>query len=103
MRFDRKWIQWVMECVKSVTYCVNVNEKVAGEARPTRGIRQGDPLSPYLFILIIDVLSIMVSSAAGEGSLKGIKMSRACPSVSHFSLRMTPFFSYKLQRKMLNS
>lgn len=53
---------------------------------PSRGIRQGDPLSPYLFILIVDVLSLMVSKAVNAGELQAIRMRKTCPTISHLFL-----------------
>lgn len=52
--------------------------------RPSRGLRQGDPLSPYLFLLVSDVLSDLVSNAVNLGRLKGLKLARNCPVISHY-------------------
>lgn len=55
--FHQKWIQWIMQCVSTVSYSYLINGAVQGTVEPEREIRQGDPLSPYIFILCSEVLS----------------------------------------------
>ncbi|KAG7578550.1 Zinc knuckle CX2CX4HX4C [Arabidopsis thaliana x Arabidopsis arenosa] len=78
-----KWIGWVMECVSSVSYSFLINGSPHGKVSPTRGIRQGDPLSPYLFILCTEVLSGLCLKAQSNGSLPGIKVACGSPSINH--------------------
>lgn len=67
--FHQKWVQWIMECVKTVSYSFLINGGAKGRVLPSRGLRQGDPLSPYLFILCSEVLSRLCRRAQEDGSL----------------------------------
>lgn len=79
--FDRVWIRWVMGCVSSVSYSVLMNGNSHGFIRPERGIRQGDPLSPFLFIVCTEALVSCLNHSEASGSLHGIILAAAGPSV----------------------
>jgi hypothetical protein len=72
-----------MMCVSTVKYAIMVNGNSCGSITSSRGLRQGDPISPYLFILCAEALSAMVEKANVEGSLTGVPTSKKGPSVSH--------------------
>jgi ribonuclease HI len=81
--FAPQWIRLIMMCVSTVRYSVVVNGEPCGSIAPSRGLRQGDPISPYLFLLCAEVLSSMLTQANREGSLMGVPTSKLGPRVSH--------------------
>ncbi|CAO2192714.1 unnamed protein product [Urochloa humidicola] len=81
--FHRKWVQWVMECVTTVRYRVRFNGVLLDTIQPTRGLRQGDPLSPYLFLFVADGLSKVLQHASTEGHIQGLRVCRRAPEVTH--------------------
>ena len=72
-----------MECITSVTYSLLVNGEPHGHITPTRGIRQGDPLSPYLFLLCTEGLHRLIQDAANNGNIKGVSICRNGPKLTH--------------------
>jgi hypothetical protein len=73
----------MMLCVSLVNYSVLVNFEKVGPIYPGRGLRQGDPLSPYLFILVTEGLTALIKHSVARGELHGVKICRGAPSVSH--------------------
>jgi hypothetical protein len=47
MGFDSKWVRMIVPCIKTVRYSILINGQAVGNICRNRGIRQGDPLSPY--------------------------------------------------------
>lgn len=92
--FHEMWINWIMACVTSVSYAYLINGAAQGRVTPTRGIRQGDPLSPYLFIFCTEVLSGLCKKAQLHGDVIGVKVSRNSPAINHLLFADdTMFFS----------
>lgn len=70
-------------CMSIVSYSVLINGSPYGQFQVTRGIRQGDPLSPALFTILFDLLPHIITWAEQQGWIHGIKVGRACPPISH--------------------
>jgi hypothetical protein len=83
MGFAEKWIQWMMMCVSSVNYSVLMNFDKVGHIISGRGLRQGDPLSPYLFILVAEGLIALIHQVVNRGDIHGARICRGAPEVSH--------------------
>jgi exonuclease III len=81
--FAPRWIDLIMKCITTVRYSIVVNGQPVGDFRPSRGIRQGDPLSPYLFILCAEVLSSKLQQAERQGILRGVPTSVGGPRLTH--------------------
>ena len=83
MGFSTKWINLIMKCSTFVSYSVLINGVAYGNIKPTRGIRQGDPLSSNIFLLYAEGLSALIHEAARNQNLTGISIARGCPRVTH--------------------
>lgn len=81
--FCEHWIMLIMKCVTSTSYSVMINGSPYGYIKGTRGIRQGDPLSPTLFIICADVLSSMMHHAEQDHEIQPLRLSVGGPSLSH--------------------
>lgn len=83
MGFDEKWVALMMECISSVSYSILINGEPTNVIRPSRGIRQGDPLSPYLFLLCIKGLHSLLHQVATAGQIRGVSICKKGPRLTH--------------------
>ncbi|KAA3460530.1 reverse transcriptase [Gossypium australe] len=83
MGFARNWIELIMRCVTSVSYAVIINGSRGRTFKPSRGLREGDPLSPYLFLICSEGLSALMRIVKKKGLIRGAKASRKGPEISH--------------------
>lgn len=81
--FSRSWVDLIMKCVTTVRYQIRVNGQLTEQFCPSRGLRQGDPVSPYLFVICAEGLSALLHAAEREGRISGVKVCPAAPVVSH--------------------
>ena len=74
MRFGVTWVNWITRCITTTSFSVMINGSPEGFFNSTRGLRQGDPLSPYLFVIGMEVFSILVDKVASGGFLSGFNL-----------------------------
>ena len=81
--FAQPWVDTVMSMVRSVSFSVMFNGEKLEQFIPSRGIRQGDPISPYLFLIATEGLSCLLKSSSESSGLEGIKVAPTAPVVNH--------------------
>ena len=81
--FPEKWIERVMTCVTTTSFSILLNGKPYGNVLPSRGICQGDPLSPYLFLLCAEGFTFLLEKAENDGKVHGASICRGAPKVSN--------------------
>ncbi|XP_074288362.1 uncharacterized protein LOC141613522 [Silene latifolia] len=79
----RKVIDLIMQCISTVSYEVLINGIPSSSIKPSCGLRQGDPLSPYIFVLCTEMLSLNLLKAEEDGNLRGTSVCRNSLPLSH--------------------
>ena len=83
MGFLASWIERLMSYVTTPSFSILVNGKSYSMIHPSRGIHQGDPISPYLFLLCAEGLIALLKKAESKGRIKGVSICRGAPKVSN--------------------
>jgi hypothetical protein len=76
-------VDLILACVKTLKYKVRVNAMETNTVISTIGLRQGDPLSPYLFLLVAEGLSSLLKGAESRGEIQGVRLCRNALVISH--------------------
>ena len=71
MGFGENWMKWIEWCISTVKFSVLINGSPFVFFQSSRGLRQGDPLSPYLFVVAMEVFSCLLRRAISGGFLSG--------------------------------
>ena len=77
------WIQWVMQCVITASFSILINGSPLGFFKPQRWLRQDDPLSPFLFLLALEVLSKLIEREVISNKINGFKLVRDLTPITH--------------------
>lgn len=81
--FSDKIVKLILNCISYVNMELLLNGEIAGKIPMEQGLRQGDPMSPFLFILFSELLSHMLYKWEQEGKIHGVKLGRTAPAISH--------------------
>ena len=83
LRLRERMVSLIMSCISTASYFVLPTGQPVGNIKPSRGLRQGDPLSPYLFLMCGMGLQSLLNKAEVEGHIRGVAICRNGPKVSH--------------------
>ncbi|GJT84138.1 RNA-directed DNA polymerase, eukaryota [Tanacetum coccineum] len=75
MGFGSKWRNWIASCLSSAFISILINGSPAKEFKLEKGLRQGDPLSPFLFLTVAEALQVSILEACNKGFYKGVSSS----------------------------
>lgn len=76
-----KFIKWIMMCIQSVSYDITINGCITESWNPNRGIRQGDPLSPYIFIICMNYLIFKFVDGHNSNLFDGLQINKYTPPI----------------------
>ncbi|XP_026428702.1 uncharacterized protein LOC113324615 [Papaver somniferum] len=83
MGFSSQWCNLIHQCISTTNLVVLVNDSPGKFFKPTRGLKQGDPLSPYLFLFCMEALSRYLNDAESQGLIHGTKVCSGAPAINH--------------------
>jgi len=81
--FRRDWVAWVSNLISSAFFSILINGSPSHSFKPSRGILQGDPISPFLYIIVVEGIGIFIKSTWASSSLKGISISPTSNPLTH--------------------
>ena len=83
MGFSECWVKRILDCISSVSFSFKLNGSIFGDLKPLRGLRQGDLVSPYLFLICAEAFSSLLSRAAELKEIHGVRVCRGAPVIFH--------------------
>ncbi|GJZ46913.1 cysteine-rich receptor-like protein kinase [Tanacetum coccineum] len=103
MGFGHRWCEWIKSCLQSATVSVLVNGSPTKEFRMERGLRQGDLLSPFLFINVAEVLHVSILDACGNDIYNGLSLANDGSTYLYYNMPMTLSFLENGLLKMIRT
>ena len=100
--FHERWSKLIMQCISTVSYRIKVIGELTDEIIPSWGLRQGDPLSPYLFLLCAEGFSTLLNAAESNGVLEGVPVCNNAPSITHLLLANDSLLLLKVNDESAN-
>ena len=70
--FEKRWVSWIFSLISSPVYSILLNGSPSKTFNPSRGLRQGDPISPFIFILVVEGLGRYFKSTVLSSQIKGL-------------------------------
>lgn len=83
MGFGSCWRNVILGCISTASFAILLNGQPGPRFTLSHGLRHGDPLSSYLFMLVSEVLSLLIQQASDRKQIEGVKMGLAGPIISH--------------------
>lgn len=97
-RFSSKWSTWRLDCLKNPRFSIFINGKSRGRIVASRGIRQGGPFSPFLFLLVSEVLGTIINKLYTNGHFEGFMVGKENVHIPSSNTRMIQSFSINMMR-----
>lgn len=82
--FGAVWRGWIRWCVSYARFSILINGEATSMFRSQKGIRKGDPISPFIFIMVVEILSVMIKKGAAEGLISGFQVVEGGTTIYHF-------------------
>lgn len=103
MNFPDHWKQLIIDCVTSTSAKILINGEFIEPFQLKAGLRQRDPLSSYLFILYMNILSSQMEKEKREGRIPRIKITRTTPSINHLLYAYDLIIFYRVNSQSIEA
>lgn len=103
MGFGPKWRRWVNQCLKTAIISILVNGSPTTPFKMGRGLRQGDPISPFLFVLATEAFNQMMKIVIDKGFVKGLKVGSGEVNISHLQFADDTLIFCPAKRKFVTN